>query len=158
MKNKIKVIHLVDDLKIGGLERMLATIVTHLDKNRYEVMVGCLIGGGDIAEELIRKNIQVKILSFSKSPFLVLWRLIFWLRKEKPKIIHCWALSAGVLGRLAGFFVFVPVIILHVQNVYYGLSEKQRIIERILSFITHKIIACSEGVKESLVNFVKINK
>ena len=57
---RIKILHLVEDLKIGGLERVIESIVTGLDKDRYNAEVWCLAHGGEIAEDLIEKGIIVK--------------------------------------------------------------------------------------------------
>jgi hypothetical protein len=59
---KLKVIHMVEDLKIGGLERIIASIVKNLDRKRYETKVWCLAEGGQIAEEIIEKGVEVKTL------------------------------------------------------------------------------------------------
>jgi len=58
----ITVLHLVEDMRIGGLEKVLASIVLHLDKNRFRPEVWCLAHGGEMAEELIRQGVTVRIL------------------------------------------------------------------------------------------------
>ena len=43
---KIKAVHIVDDLNVGGLERTLAIVAENFDKTKYNVEVWCLIAGG----------------------------------------------------------------------------------------------------------------
>jgi len=57
-----RILHIVEDLNVGGLEKVLASIVLSLDKSKYDVQVWCLARGGDIAQELIEKEISVRIL------------------------------------------------------------------------------------------------
>jgi len=46
---KIKVIHIVDDLKVGGLERTLAMIALVWTGAALRRPFGCLAGGGALA-------------------------------------------------------------------------------------------------------------
>lgn len=57
---KKEVLHIVEDLNIGGLERVIESIVVGLNKNKYNVQVWCLTKGGAIAEGLIDKRIKLK--------------------------------------------------------------------------------------------------
>lgn len=156
---KTNVVHLVDDLKIGGLERTLAIVVENLDKAKYNVSVWCLIGGGRIADKLRERGFEVKILKLSTSTRIhSLLRLTWRLRKEKVKILHCWGISGGVWGRFASILAGVPIRFVHVQNLHYDLKRKGRLIEYFLSFFTDRIIACSEAVKKCLIEFIGIKK
>jgi len=154
---KIKIVHLTDNLNIGGLERSLAIVAENLDKARYEIGVWCLLGGGKIAEELQVDGIEVKVLNFSNSHKIrSLLRLAGRLREEKIKIVHCWGFSAGVWGRLAAVIAGVPARFAHAQNLCDDLGGKARFIEYSLSFFTDKVIACSEAVKRCLIGFTGI--
>jgi hypothetical protein len=53
---------MVEDLEVGGLEKVLTTIVQGLNKNKYEVEVWCLAAGGLIADELEKNGITVRVL------------------------------------------------------------------------------------------------
>lgn len=52
----------MEDLKVGGLERALASLVLSLDPAKYDVQVWCLAGGGAIAGELVDRGIALRIL------------------------------------------------------------------------------------------------
>ncbi len=154
---KTAVVHLVDDLNVGGLERTLAIIVKNLDKDRYRTAVWCLIGGGRIADELKRQGFEVVILGLRPSHRIrSLLELACRLRRERVQILHCWGASAGVWGRAASIPARVPVRLVHVQNTYYNFSRRERLKERFLSMFTDRIIACSEAVRTCLVEFIGI--
>ena len=154
----IKIIHITDNLNTGGLENTLKQIVLGLDRKKFSVKVICLMGGGEIAEEIKKKKIPLEILNISGAlgltPVLKLCRK---LKKEKADIIHCHGISAGVWGRVAGRLAGIPVRFVHAQNVYYGLGAWGRFKERLLIKITTKVIAVSEAVKRSLTDFVGVD-
>ena len=41
-----KILHIVEDLKVGGLEKLLASIVLALDKTKYKARSGVWPGAG----------------------------------------------------------------------------------------------------------------
>ena len=66
MARKIKVLHLVSILdKVGGLEKLVAQIVTHLDKDHYEAEIWAIARAGSYAQHLQAQGIKVKDLGIS---------------------------------------------------------------------------------------------
>ena len=63
--NKIKVIHLADNLNRGGLEKVIALIVQGLNRNQYDVEIWCMADGGIIADELREAGFVVKIMGIT---------------------------------------------------------------------------------------------
>ena len=156
---KIKVLHLVEDLKIGGLERVIESIVIGLDNDRYDAEVWCLAHGGEIAQELIEKGITVKILGmksyYNPLKIVALSRLM---KKEKIKILHTHGYFGSTFGRLAAILGRVPVIIAHVHSTYYGYNKRNILIERFLSFFTDKIVCVSVAVQKFILEVEGINE
>lgn len=142
-----KVLHLVEDLKIGGLERVIASIVLGLDRTRYDVEAWCLVRGGEIAEELVEKGIGVKILGMNSyhNPLQIvaLSRLI---KKSRIDIIHTHGYFGSTFGRLAAILVKTPTIIAHVHTTYYGFKKRNLLVEKFLSLFTDKIVCVSRAV------------
>jgi len=143
-----KVLHLVEDLRIGGLERVIASIALGLDRTRYEVEIWCLVRGGEIAEELVGKGVCVRILGMNSyhNPFqiMALSRLI---KESKIDIIHTHGYFGSTFGRLAAILVKTPTIITHVHTTYYGFKKRNILIERFLSLFTDRIVCVSQAVK-----------
>ena len=86
---KVKVLHLVQDLEIGGLENVLAQIVKGLE-SKYALEVWCLVKGGIIADELKETGVTVRLLGLKSyhNPFSIL-KLANLLRKNGIEILHC---------------------------------------------------------------------
>ena len=136
---KIKVIHIITRLDMGGsAQNTLLTALNH-DPQRYSV---CLIKGStresamtEAETHLVNQQlaaakkqgievIDIPALVRRISPyndiksFFSLFRI---LRKSKPDIVHTHTSKAGILGRLAAWIARVPVVI-HTPHghVFYG--------------------------------------
>ena len=157
-KKKINVIHLVDELTIGGLEKILTTIVLNLDRKKYNVSVWCLREGGFFANKLVKEGIDVKILhiSTSRNP-LSIHKLYKLLKSRKFDIIHTHAYSAGTIGRISAFLAGVPVIISHNHSVYDYYNKYYHFVEWLLCLITDKIICVSDIVRKFTNETQRIN-
>ena len=151
-KRQKKILHIVEDLKIGGLEKVLASIVLSLDKNRYDVQVLCLSAGGYVADELMEKGIAVRILG--KKSYYNPWQVLTLaglVRCERLQIIHTHGYFASTFGRLAAILANVPVIITHVHSTYYDYGRRNLMIERLLSVFTDCIVCISGAVQKFVV-------
>jgi glycosyltransferase involved in cell wall biosynthesis len=161
MMNKVKggpakkILHIVEDLKVGGLEKVLASIVLSLDKTKYDVHVWCLARGWDIAQALIDQGIPLKILNLESyfNPFNII-HLGMAMKRERFQLIHAHGYFAGTFGRLAAILARVPVLIAHVHSTYYHYSKRNLLIEKFLSYFTDKIICVSQAVER----FVTVNE
>lgn len=149
MPKKIKILQLVEALNSGGMERVIATLACGLDKGKYDVEVWCLAQGGDIAQELLDREVTLKILNISNyhNPFSML-KLILRLKKARPDILHMHGYFASTAGRITGKLAGVSILITHVHSTYWWYKKRHIVMERLLSHITHKIICCSKAVEE----------
>ena len=143
----IKVAHVVEDLKIGGIERIIEHIVMSLDSQQFETYVLCLSAGGAIAEKLVayEKNVETLNIKNYHNP-LSLLKVVTWLKRKKIDIVHSHAYSAGVLGRVAAIIARVPYIFHHVHSTHSYLHKRNLLIEKCLSKFTKKVICCSDAV------------
>src|SRR5262245_1294797 len=117
LDRKLKVIHIITMLEMGGAQGNTLFTVANLDKNKFEV--GLITGPGGILDEEARNLAGVRVtfvptLIRSIHPvkdILALLILTRVLRKEKPDIVHTHSSKAGILGRIAARMARVPNII-----------------------------------------------
>lgn len=154
----INVAQVTEDLKIGGLERVIENITMYLDPERFKVLVLCLSRGGEIAEKLIANGKDVEILGIKNyhSP-LSLIKVARWLRQKRIDIVHTHGYPAGVFGRIAAIVARVPCIIHHVHSIH-SYTKRQLLIERLLSGFTDKVISCSCSVRDFIVKTAKVRE
>lgn len=155
---KITVVQAVENLRIGGIEKMVSTIAQGLNKDKYDVKVYCLAEGGAIADGLIRKGYQVKILNLKTyhNPINII-RLARLMRKDKVRILHTHGYFASTFARLSAILARVPIIFTKISSTYYDLKLRHRLIGRALSLFSDKIICVSNAVGEFVVQRERIN-
>jgi len=104
MTKPIKVVHLVPGLGIGGTEKQVRLLLTHLDKTRWDVQLWALKKDrGPLGDRLMEKGIPVKTFGGHswKSSIWLLPKLWWELIRQKPDILHTWLTPANAIGRLA---------------------------------------------------------
>jgi len=94
------------------------------------------------------------------STFFSLRRLVI---REKPAIVHTHTSKAGILGRCAAKLAGVPTIV-HTPHghVFYGhfgplASRSFLLVEKLLAFITDRMIALTESEREDYITFAVSN-
>jgi glycosyltransferase involved in cell wall biosynthesis len=152
-----KILHIVEDLKIGGLERVIETIVMGLDRRKYDVEVWCLARGGAIAEEIRERGIPVRILGLKSyyNPARI-GDLARMLREARFDVIHAHGYFASTFSRLAALTARVPVIVLHIHTTYHQFKARNRRIESLLSLYTDRVICVSRAVGDYAVEHLGI--
>ena len=97
---RVKVLHLVEDFKVGGLERIVETIYNGLDRSLYEPHIGCIVAGGHLADLFLREGRSLSILGLRTyhNPANIL-RLARFIRQGGFHIVHTHAYFAGTMGR-----------------------------------------------------------
>jgi len=159
MNRKYKVVHLVETLDaIGGMERIVAQIATHLNKNEFEVEIWCVHLGGRYAQELVKQGLTLRVFNISNyyNPLNIL-RLALELKRSEVDIVHTHMYFASTIGRCAAWIAGVKVLINHMHSSYWHYSSRNLFIERLLSKITHKIICVSKHTMDFVVTHEKID-
>ncbi len=151
----MKICHIVDELKIGGLEKTVLQITLNLKGYSHEVW--CLKNKGVLAQELAGSKVIVREFGFRGAmTFGALYKLVRELKSGKFDIVHAHGVYPFVWAGIAGFISRLPVIH-HAQSLYYGLSFKEKLRLKYLSVATKKIIAVSNAVRDNLENDMGIN-
>ncbi|MBI5239829.1 MAG: glycosyltransferase family 4 protein [Elusimicrobia bacterium] len=138
---RIKVVHIVTRLDLGGAQQNTLHTVRTLDAQRFEAVLLCGPGGVLDAEASPRR-VFVESLVREISPwrdlraFLELRRLLL---KEKPAVVHTHSSKAGILGRLAAWAAGVPVIVHTFHG--FGFHEGQGLAVRWLYVLAERLAA-----------------
>jgi glycosyltransferase involved in cell wall biosynthesis len=110
---RIKVAFVCTSLEVGGAQTMIRNLLSHIDHRIFAVQVVSLVELGPIAEHIEALGVPVKSIGMRRgvpNP-LGLIRLFWWLRQNRPDVIHTWMYHADLLGGLAAKLAGdIPVI------------------------------------------------
>jgi glycosyltransferase involved in cell wall biosynthesis len=100
---RVKLVFLIRNLAIGGAERQLVALATNLDRNKFDVTVVTLYGGGELLEDLTRAGVRAVSLNKKGRWDLssVSLHLVRVLRKLKPDILHSYLTGQNLLAVMA---------------------------------------------------------
>ncbi|MEW5977040.1 MAG: glycosyltransferase [Acidobacteriota bacterium] len=149
-----RILFVITSTHLGGAEKVLFEIATHLRRRNVAVHVCVLKDKGPYAERLEAQGIPVNSLDLKDTGGLrgavsYLWtlpRLMACIRKVRPQIVHAFLFRANLLTRLACTVCRVPInissirIIEQERHYYYW-------IDRLTSSLVTQHLAVSEEVK-----------
>jgi glycosyltransferase involved in cell wall biosynthesis len=163
---KIRVLHLVTRMNVGGVAVLIDNLMSNMDKSRFESLLvtgRCEAPEGDYLDS-VQPNYQFQRINvFHKSLSIIddskaALKIIRAIRRFKPDVIHTHTSKAGLIGRIFARLFFPKAKVIHTFHGHlltgYFSSPKLRIIlgiERILSLITHELIAMGTQVRDDLV-------
>ncbi len=162
MQKKIKIVHIITRLILGGAQENTLLTVEGLQKiDSYEVtlLTGPSLGPeGSLIEEAKKRGIKLVIIkSFRRNihpwlDFKSFLELYFLLRKENYHIVHTHSSKAGILGRLAAWLTGTPIIIHTIHGLPFFPYQHKFMnflavnLERTTSLFTDKIITVCDNM------------
>ena len=109
----MRIVIIIDSLKVGGAQKLVATLVSYAPKEQLELTVVSLAKEESSA---ILDQIQtcgVPVFSFPANSLvdpLRFRQLVVFLRKERFDLIHTHLAYANIIGCLAGYYAKIPVV------------------------------------------------
>ncbi len=152
-KKRVKVVHIITKLELGGAQ--INTIYTYenLDKSKFDTFLISGLSGiltdkvnkkdnFFIVNDLVRQINPIKDLK-------ALFHIRKILKKIKPGIVHTHSSKAGIIGRMAAFLGRVPVIIHSVHG--FSFSPYQSLLKRTF------YVCAEKGVSKITSHFVFVS-
>jgi glycosyltransferase involved in cell wall biosynthesis len=96
------IVHLITGLETGGAERMLARLVTGIDRERHRSVVVSMTGPGIVGPALASAGIELHTLDMRRgvADLPAIMGLTRVLRQVGPDILQTWLYHADLLGSL----------------------------------------------------------
>jgi glycosyltransferase involved in cell wall biosynthesis len=124
----IKVLHIINDLSIGGTEIMLYKLLARINRSLFEPTVISLNGEGGLGARIRELGIAVESLGLKSSVpnSLALLRLARSARRISPQLIQGWMSHGNLAAQLAGAVVPRPVkVVWNIRQSLYSLSHEK---------------------------------
>jgi len=152
MTRPLRLTHLVQGLDIGGLEKIVASLVLSLDSAAFESRVICYDELGSLVPRLEQAGIEVQLLKRKPGVDLgYVARLFSHLSSHSADILHLHNPTALFYGTLAGWFARVPVIVYTDHGRDFESSRRNRLTHWLFARMVDQVVAVSDSMKRQLV-------
>lgn len=126
----VRILHIINDLSIGGAEIMLFRLLSQKSRERFEPVVLSLMDRGSLRERIEELGIHVytpRMKPGRPTPASV-WRLIRIARQIKPDLIQGWLYHGSLAAQIAGLFLGERVPVLwSIHCSIYSLSFEKKL-------------------------------
>lgn len=152
---RLKVLHLLVSLPVGGAEDLVAAIVRGLDPERFAAGVACLGFPGQVGEELRAAGYPVSYLGLDVKHTST-WRVVAEVRgllqDLRPDILHTHLYHPNLYGRLAALGLGIPVVAA-VHNSYTRVKFHRRLWNFLLGWASERILVGSTQVWDDVRHY-----
>lgn len=147
----IKIIHIVQNMEIGGMENGVVNICNKLDRTKYLPAICCLKGFGPMIDK-IKQDVNVVDMGFNegRDPFRFI-RMFKYFKDESPDIVHSHNFYTGLYSIPGAKLAGIPVIIHGIHGMLQFDKKQQVYALKFLSAITDCFLNVSETLKNELV-------
>ena len=154
-RTPVRVVYVVHDLRYGGTERRLLAVLAGLDRARFEPLLVCIDGVGELVGEARALGVEPIVLGRSRPRNVSgVRRLAHLLRIQDAAIVHGWLPMPNAFARVAGTLARVSVRIASeaasIRTTDARRARRYGIIERVLAPATDAYVANSEAVAASM--------
>jgi len=158
--SRINLLYVITKLELGGAQKQLLSLITHLNKERFNLFLFTAQEGLLLPEALSINGITLKksrCLERAINPlkdFLALIEIYRFIKKNNIEIVHTHSSKAGILGRFAARLAKVKIILYTVHGWSFNDYQPRLLrrlfiwLERICAKFTHKIIVVSHYDKQ----------
>lgn len=158
----IRIVFLITQFEAGGAQSQLALRLQNIDLTRFDCRVALLTDvTSHLLDTVLSLGIPVDILHVDREA--TLWRRVRvirdYLRKEQADVVNTCLTWDHVHGAIGAALAGVPVIVSELQNVVanlrHGFPPVLQFLEfMVLSFISDRIVCCSDAVHRSYRRWV----
>ncbi len=142
--HRLRVAHVVLQLRTGGMEKVLAELARHADRDAYDLHFVCLGESGPVADEITSLGWPVTVLNKPRglrpSHVLKLARLFSRLGTH---VVHSHNNDPLLYAALATRFAGVPVHIQTRHGQAIGTSRRHRTAVRLASLFARRVVCVS---------------
>ena len=163
MKEKIKVLEIIDSLGSGGAESLLKNFVLEAKKNNlFNIEIATLYSDDIFKKEIENAGISIWDLGLTfKFNLMGVIELIKLIKERKYSIIHVHLFPADIFAALASLFLPKDIVWIFSEHCDYNRRRSYKFY-KILDGFTYsrfsKIICVSKQVEFALLNWIPSNK
>lgn len=151
---KIKVLHIINTMDLGGAESLLASQTNYFNKKKFEIHIGYLFGEG---KQLNNVNNNTIVKDFSNNgvfTFASIYKVFKYIKEQKFDIVHSHLIHASLISR---FLCFLFPKTIHITTRHYASESKHKrlvnLLERKTQKYSKKVICVSDFVQRWVIKY-----
>tara|TARA_B100000780_G_scaffold278112_1_gene250592 strand:+ start:738 stop:1862 length:1125 start_codon:yes stop_codon:yes gene_type:complete len=115
---RLKLTHVITGLSLGGAENSLYKLVSHLDRQKFDISIISLKNQGVFGDRFDALGIPVYSCNFSVGVggLLAPFKLVRFLLKLRPDIVQTWLYHADLIAGIAAKLIGVKCIIWSIRT------------------------------------------
>jgi len=157
---KIHVLHVVDSLRVGGLENGVVNLINALDEDMFQNSICCLRTTGGLEKRLRDPGVKVFELHQKLKDNLFL-RMRKILVDEKVDILHSNGYGTFLDSVVGAHLAGTPFLVHCIHGIYWRdmgkMKFRRRLLQRLLSLRTHKLYAVADYLREYYIRIVGVS-
>jgi glycosyltransferase involved in cell wall biosynthesis len=163
----VRVCMVVNNLDVGGLEKVVLSLLRHLPPGEVECSLVCLSGPGRLFEQValpaerrlvLDKSPEVGLAERLRLPAQLL-RIRRFLRAQRVDVVHAHNLAPLLYGGLAARLLGPgrPVVVYSEHNQIYRAGERAR--RRFVGYVrlADEVVAVSHDLRRTLVETLRVS-
>lgn len=163
---RLRIALVVNNLNVGGLEKVVISLLRGLDRNRFDVYLICLDGGGRLFTEAAISPDHCLVLN---RRFIRFWsvnidiRALYAIRsfigKNRIQLIHTHNLSPLIYGGLAArSLISGPLVVYTEHNQIYSASAATKVKYPYYLKLADKVLVVSKDLQNHLQNVIGVQQ
>ncbi|HKG95623.1 MAG TPA: glycosyltransferase [Gemmatimonadaceae bacterium] len=157
---RLRLLQVTEDLGMGGLEQVVATICRNVDRERFEPAVVCLRNKGPLADQLEDEGVRVFLLDSppGKPDYFAFRRVARLIRERGFDVVHTHNTQAFMDGGLGAKLAGVPTLVHTDHARIFPDKRRYMFAEHVLSHLAYRVVGVSEDTSANLVRYEKISR
>lgn len=167
-RNKKKIVFVINNFVIGGVEKLLLDIISRLDQQNFTVSIITVFGSGPLEARFRELNIPIYFAA-GKFPFyvkqrlykvywlimtpIIIVRLVQWFWRQRPDVVVTSLYQSDILGMLAGWLAQVPQRVLIHHDVYRLGFVKAYFKRKVGIGLATTVVTVSQPVKDFVIAY-----
>jgi L-malate glycosyltransferase len=160
-ERRVRILHLIDSLELGGAQTALFAWLESRDRSRFEVHLAAMHGTTKSLFFERARELKIPLILLSPQRWIpfYLFRLPFRLLVGRYDIVHCHLFASNWLGKPLARIFGVPVVISQDQcnDAFRTASVLNTWIDRFANQFADQIFAVSRSIRDYLVQYEKIS-
>jgi glycosyltransferase involved in cell wall biosynthesis len=144
-RRKLRITHVVGQLRTGGMEKLLVEMARHADRNRFDLRFVCLEGRGPVADEI--ENCGWEVVCLGCPPGLrpgTIWRLGRQFIRGRADVVHTHNNAPLIYGAPAARLAGVSAVVHTRHGRSPEAGRRQRTAVRLASLLANRVVCVSE--------------